>query len=260
MDARVLIAGGVILLAAIAVGTIFLLKPKPAPPPPVKPVRVKPQNPEENPIARAQALFEQGKVDDALALLSTIADSDPQHAEALARIEKYKSTAPPTNAAPAPSDATLDELRISGLAAAKSSRFIDAVKALDSVVKARPDDVEAADALTKSRERVGAMGNAVKAYNEQDYQSSIKLLWTLRKQDAKNQDVEEFLFKSYLNDGIQGLQSGNIQRAAQSMQEALQLRPNDVEAQRHLKFARKYPKGQPDLLSRIYVSHLTARP
>ena len=119
---------------------------------------------------------------------------------------------------------------------------------------------EAAQALVKARDAVSALGSAIRSYNEQDYESAQRLLWDLRKQDPKNQDVEEYLFKSYFNDGIMGLQAGSMKKAAESFREAAALRPADADTQRHLKFARKYPNGPSDLLARIYVKHASPRP
>ncbi len=176
-------------------------------------------------------------------------------------MERIRSAAVPTpgGAPPAVSAASLDEMRISGLAAARSSHYLDAVKALDPVVKAHPDDAEATGVLAKAREQVAAMGSAVKAYNEQDFQTAIKLFWDLRRRDMKNQDVEDFLFRSYFNDAIQDVQAGNSAKATEAFKEAAALRPGDSEAQRHLKFVKKYQKGATDLLSRIYIKHLTPR-
>ncbi|MEO7921789.1 MAG: hypothetical protein ABIT01_20175, partial [Thermoanaerobaculia bacterium] len=280
VDVRLVLGAGVLLLAAIGAGAYFLLTKKSAPAPaPIavarrpRPVPAAGTSPAGatpasgsvtpdgvNPVAQAQLLFDQGKVEEARTILSAIPDTDPRYPEALALIEKINTTAPPSVATRTQNAASLDELRISGLVAVKASRYIDAVKALDPVVKARPEDTESAQALKKAREQVSAMGSAVRAFNEQDYESAIKLLWALRKSDPKNQDVEEFLSKSYFDDAIQNLQAGNSGKATQSFQEAVQLRPNDTEAQRHLRFCRKYSKGMTDLVSRIYVKHLTARP
>jgi Tfp pilus assembly protein PilF len=90
--------------------------------------------------------------------------------------------------------------------------------------------------------------------------SAQRLLWDLRKQDPKNQDVEEYLFKSYFNDGILSLQSGSTKKAEEAFKEAAALRPQDAETQRHLKFARRYGGGTNDLLSRIYIRHVSPRP
>ena len=76
----------------------------------------------------------------------------------------------------------------------------------------------------------------------------------------KNQDVEEFLFKSYFNEGIQDLQAGNSKKAATSFQEAATLRPSDAEATRHLRFSKKYSQGTNDIVSRIYVKNAVPRP
>ncbi|MCE7959084.1 MAG: hypothetical protein DYH06_14270 [Acidobacteria bacterium ACB2] len=262
LDARVLIGVGFVALLGIGFGAYKLLQPKPSAPPPAAaaPAPVRPAPAGEDPIAKAQGLFDQGKVDEALQLLVSVPDADPRHAEVLAMIDRIKSSAIPTPPAAAPSDATLDEMRVTGLAAVAASRYIDAVKTLDPVVKARPEDTEAAQGLAKAREELAALSAAIRAYNEQDYGSSIKLLWDLRKRDMKNQDVEEFLFKSYFNEGIQSLQAGNFKGATTSFQEASQLRPQDAEAKRHAAFARKYSGGTTDLLSRVYVKNLQMRP
>jgi tetratricopeptide (TPR) repeat protein len=274
VDARIFLALGLLVVIAIGGGAYFLLKKRGGSAPAPAPVASRPAKrpgtqgapaaqpgASEDVIARANALIDQGKVEEARALVTSIPDSDPRYPSALEVMERIRNAAVPT---PGPSTAetaaTLDEKRVAGIAAAKSSHYIDAVKALDPVVKAHPDDAEAAALLTKSREQVAAMGAAVKAYNEQDYQTAIKLLWDLRRKDAKNQDVEDFLFRSYFNDAIQDLQAGNSGKAAESFKEASALRPGDNEAKRHLSFVKKYAHGATDLLSRIYIKHLTARP
>jgi tetratricopeptide (TPR) repeat protein len=266
VDGRIVIGAAILLIAAIAFGAYQLLKSKPAPPPAPPPTTAAGTQPGPAPaigedlLAKAQALFDSGKADEALQILVSIPDTDPRHEQVLEMMSRFKSSPIPTPPAAAPSAASLDELRVSGLAALKSARYIDAVKALDPVVKAHPDDAESAQAFTRAREQLAALASAIRAYNEQDYESAIKLLWELRKKDAKNQDVEEFLFKSYFNDGIQSLQAGNFKKGGASFQEAALLRPSDAEAVRHSKFAKKYPQGSTDLLSRIYVKHAAARP
>ena len=263
VDLRVLLAAGLILLAAVGGGTYWVLRgsrtaPAPAPGPSAKPGG--PVRPADDPFQKAQALFDAGKIDDAIAVLLKLPDSDPRHNEALVRIEKMKSSAAPTPVPAAPSEAALDEMRIAGFAAVASSRYIDAVKNLDPVVKTRPQDTEAAAALRRALDQVTALSSAVKSYNEGDYESAIKLLWEARKQDARNQDVEEYLANAYVNSAIQALQAGNMPKAQSSLKEATELRPGDAEAQRLLRFARKYPRGATDLLSKIFIKHLTVRP
>jgi tetratricopeptide (TPR) repeat protein len=214
----------------------------------------------DDPFLKAQALFDAGKIDEAIAVLLKLPDSDPRHNEALVRIERMKSSASPTPAPAAPSDAALDEMRIAGFSAISTSRYIDAVKNLDPVVKARPQDTEAAAALKKSLDQVAALSSAVKSYNEGDYESAIKLLWEARRADARNQDVEEYLANAYVNASIQALQAGNMAKAQTALKEATELRPGDAEAQRLLRFARKYPRGATDLLSKIFIKHLAVRP
>jgi tetratricopeptide (TPR) repeat protein len=260
IDGRVLLGLAALVLVGVAAAAYFVFKPKPAAPPttPGGPVAA---SPEQDPLESAQALFRQGKVEEALGILTAIPAGDPRHDQALILIDQFKSSAEPRpSSAPAVSAAALDEARLAGLASLASGRYIDAVKSLDLVVRARPDDTEAAQALSRARDSVSALGSAIRSYNEQDYESAQRLLWDLRKQDPNNQDVEEYLFKSYFNDGILSLQSGSTKKAVEAFKEATALRPQDVEAQRHLKFARRYSGGSDDLLARIYVKHVSPRP
>jgi tetratricopeptide (TPR) repeat protein len=261
VDGRVLIGIAALVLVAVAAAAWFLFRPKPAAPPPVAGAAPTAAAPAQDPLEQAKALFQQGKVDEALRVLTAIPGTDPRHEQAYVLIEQFKSSAEPRpSAGPAVNEAQVDEARLAGLASLSTGRYIEAVKSLDLVVKARPDDAEAAQALTRARDAVSALGSAIRSYNEQDYESAQRLLWDLRKQDPKNQDVEEYLFKSYFNDGILSLQAGNTKKAAEAFQEAAALRPRDVETQRHLKFARRYAGGADDLLSRIYVRHVSPRP
>jgi len=196
----------------------------------------------------------------AIQLLLAVPENDPRRNEALAKIDQYRNAGTPLPSPAAPSMATLEQLRAQGLAAMKTSRYIDAFKALDPVVKAHPEDNEAVQALLRARAAVDGLRAAAKSYSEGDFESAVKLLWDLRRSDPKNQDVEEYLLNSYVNSGIQALQSGNNARATEALQDAVKIRPSDHEAQRLLKFSRKYPKGATDLMARIYIRHLPLRP
>ena len=269
LDLRVVLPAGLVILAVIAGGAWWFFRGRrpTGAATEAKPstsaaavAPAKPKAPAEDPFARAQALFAQGKVDAAIQILLAVPDADPRHNEALTKIDQYRNSGVPTPAPTAPSAATLEELRAQGFAALKASKYIEAFKALDPVVKARPEDTEAQQALRRAREAVDGLRSAVKSYSEGDYDSAIKLLWELRKADAKNQDVEDYLVNAYVNSGIQSLQSGNNVRAVDAFQDAVKIHPSDTEAQRLLKFSRKYPKGATDLMARIFVRHLSPRP
>jgi tetratricopeptide (TPR) repeat protein len=280
IDLRVLLPVALVVLVAIAGGAWWTFRGKSAgtrpvqapaaaepkartavaPAPAPGPATARPKPADEDPIARAQALFLQGKVDAATQVLLSVPDNDPRRNEALAKIDQYRNAGAPPPAPTAPNSTNLEQLRAQGLAAMKTSRYIDAFKALDPVVKAYPNDTEAARALLRAREAVDGLRAAVKSYSEGDYESAIKLLWELRRSDPKNQDVEEYLLNSYVNSGLQALQSGNNARATEALQDAAKIRPSDREVQRLLRFSRKYPKGPTDLMARIYVRHLSLRP
>jgi tetratricopeptide (TPR) repeat protein len=269
LDLRVVLPAGLVVLAVIAGGAWWFFRGRRPAPTVAEPkpkasaeatAAAKPKAPAEDPFTRAQALFSQGKVDAAIQILLTVPDADPRHNEALTKIDQYRNSGVPTPVPTAPNTAALEELRAQGFAALKASKYIEAFKALDPVVKARPEDTEAQQAMRRAREAVDGLRSAVKSYSEGDYDSAIKLLWELRKADAKNQDVEDYLVNAYVNSGIQSLQSGNNVRALEAFQDAVKIHPSDTEAQRLLKFSRRYPKGATDLMARIFVRHLSPRP
>jgi tetratricopeptide (TPR) repeat protein len=271
LDLRILLPAGAVLLAVIAAGAWWFFRGRRPSAPVAEPrapaasrtagptaARKRPSG--EDPFARAEELYAEGKVDAAVQTLLAVPDNDPRHNEALTKIDQLRHAGVPTPVPTPPNPATLEELRAQGFAALKASKYIDAYKALDPVVKAHPEDAEAQQGLRRAREAVDGLRNAVKSYSEGDYESAIKLLWQLRKTDAKNQDVEEYLVNSYVNSGIQALQSGNNARAVEAFQDAVRIRSSDTEAQRLLKFARKYPKGATDLMARIFVRYVSPRP
>ncbi len=256
VDKRILIGAGAAAILLLAVGGYFVLGPKPKPadtPPPI--TKKGPDRPVgEDLLGKAQALFEQGRVDEALQILVGIPDTDPRHADALIMIDRFKTTAIPTPPA-AVSSENLDELKSKGMAAIRDSRYLDAVKSLDPFVKARPDDSEAALALARAREELSALAPALKAYNEQDYATAVKLLWPLYSKDKKNKDMEEFLFRAFFNEGIQKMQAGDFTESFEAFKSASAIRSQDSDLQRHMRFTKKYPQGPTDLMARIYVKH-----
>ncbi len=271
LDLRVLLPAAVIVLALIGAGAWwFFSGRRPAArgatskgssvPPSAAESGGKRRPAAEDPFARAQELFAQGKVDAAVQTLLAVPENDPRHNEALTKIDQFRNAGVPTPVPTGPAVASLEELRAQGFAAMKASKYIDAFKALDPVVKAHPEDAEAQQALRRAREAVDGLRSAAKSYSEGDYEGAIKLLWELRKADPKNQDVEDYLVNSYVNSGIQALQAGNNARARDSLQEAVKLRPGDADAQRLLRFTRKYPKGATDLMARIFVRYVSLRP
>jgi tetratricopeptide (TPR) repeat protein len=262
IDGRILIGVAVLVLAGVALAAWLFFMPRAAAPPPVADdVPAATTAPAQNPLEKAQALFKQGKVEEALGILTAIPTSDPRHDMALVLIDQFKSSAEPRPATgPVVSEAEVDEARLSGLASLSSGRYIDAVKSLDLVVKARPEDGEASLALARAREAVSAVGSAIRAYNEQDYESAQRLLWDLRKSDPEEPGRRGVPLQELLQRRNPQPAVGKHEEGADAFKEAASLRPQDAETQRHLKFSRRYAGGLNDLAARIYVRHVTPRP
>ena len=98
IDVRILLAAAAVLLVVVAGGAYWLLRGRPAArpataggPPPKGGAPGGRATPLEDQFQKAQVLFDAGKIDEAIAVLVKLPDSDPRHNEALVRIEKMKS-------------------------------------------------------------------------------------------------------------------------------------------------------------------------
>ena len=95
VDGRVLIGVAALVLVGVAAAAWFLFRPQAAPPaPPLAARAARGDGPApQDPLEKAQALFKQGKVDEALGILTAIPASDPRHDQALVLIDQFKSSA-----------------------------------------------------------------------------------------------------------------------------------------------------------------------
>jgi tetratricopeptide (TPR) repeat protein len=233
-------------------------------------------------IDDANTLMSDGKVPEAIAVLRKIPPSDSEYPRAKKLVEKLtkqlalSSAAEQTPGASAPgtpvavaaggsagsSSPTLDaaSLRSAAEKALAEKRYIEALKNFNLALPTYKGDPTFSKGLGMAAEKVTELTPAVKLFNEGEYDTAIPVLWRIVHDERDNQDARSYLLRSYYNQGVSQLQNGLFPKALQSFDEVLALDPNDVEAQRHRKFAQRYLKADVDLMGRIYVRHLPHRP
>ena len=91
------------------------------------------------------------------------------------------------------------------------------------------------------------------------YEYALPVLWRLREESPDDPVIERLIVDSYYNLAVRDLQRGDTEEAAEKLREILELRPDDPEATRHLRFAETYAQRDKDLLYRIYVKYLPTR-
>jgi len=221
----------------------------------------------EKRVNDAIALHKLGKIDEAIGELLKVAANDPAYSRSLGLIDEYKkevakrsATSPPpalVNGRPAAEVAL--ELKEKGKAAIAASKYLEAMPLIDQANRFAPGDPETEGLLKQVTEKVTGLQNVLKAFNEGNYEAAVKLLWQMRQSDPNNNDVNRLLVNSYYNMGISELQSGTKEKAAEDFKEILNVKPDDVEVQRHLKIAERYRTKQNDLMYKIYTKSLQPR-
>jgi tetratricopeptide (TPR) repeat protein len=235
-------------------------------------------------IDDAATLVKDGKVNEAIAVLKRVPATDPEYPRAKRMLDDLtkaaSSTAPgvaagsatvpggPGVVPPPPVGATTSatqptdpaQLRAAAEKALAEKRYIDALKNFNLALPAYSSDPTFSQGMGVAAERVTELSPAVKLFNEGEYETAIPVLWRILHEDRDNRDARSYLLRCYFNQGISQLQNGLFPKALQSFNEVLQLDPNDIEAQRHKKFAERYQKADLDLLGRIYVRHIPHRP
>lgn len=259
---RFLGIGGLVLLVAVA-GAWYLVThwdrmfPNSSPQPAVA-ARV------PNPIERARGLHDEGKIQEAIALLRRLPPASPDYAEAQALVAQWESTPAPEAgegaATPEEEMARREELVAEARRARASGHLIEALGLLEQATAIAPLSGEAAALLEDVEEKIAPLRPQLELFRAGDWEYALPDLWLLYDAAPGNQDVRRLIVDSYYNLGVRDLQRGYPAAAAKKFEEALALAPDDEPLARLRGFAETYEQRSEDLLYRIFVKYLPFRP
>jgi tetratricopeptide (TPR) repeat protein len=286
-----LLVGGAVLLLALA-GAFYFFQNRdqifpnskeetPAPAPSAKAA--------SDPISRAERLYKAGRVTTAVSQLKRIPANDPHYAKAQALIAQWggaqaggsgaagavgaAGTASPGGGAPGAPGATGEPApplapeaqarRATFLSAARqavgeqsSFRALLRLEQADALAKLDGDD---ARLLAETRKKLEPLNNEIDLFHQHEWERELPLLWRRHGAEPANRDITQLMVDCYYDLAVRDLQRMDVEKAAASLKEAVNLQPADELLKRHYVFAQTYQERPKDLLYRIYVKYLPYR-
>jgi tetratricopeptide (TPR) repeat protein len=255
----VMIGSGVLVVVTLLGGYIWLNRDKwfpnsTAPPPPSQPL-ARPKNP----IEEAQRLRDEGKGDQALRQLRLLPQDSAYFEEAQKLIAELAGETESGPVLPPEEAALRDQLLAEGEQYFAAGEMLRTQEVLIAAGEMAPLEGEAAERMDQVQQRLAPLQSDIVLVREGEWELALKNLWRMQIEDPENRDVVRLLTDCYFNLGVQALQRGNVAQAEGRFGEVLQLQPDDIEAQRHFRFAQAYQEQPQDLLFRIYVKYLPFR-
>ncbi|HUP49163.1 MAG TPA: tetratricopeptide repeat protein [Thermoanaerobaculia bacterium] len=212
-------------------------------------------------ISRAGSLGQEGKFDEAIAVLRDVQPGDGNYETALAMIAELqqKKGRAGTEAQGRPAAAFYDDNIAAGRTAFAAHDYAGAKRAFENAMRVKPLPPDLKAPYDTASEQVAKLGTAQRLFEERRYAEAISSLQALRREDPRNRNVQRMIIDAHFNRGAQALQQDRLQEAIRAFDAVLQEDPNDEFARRSKELAQRY-QGQPrDLLFRIYVKYLPLR-
>jgi tetratricopeptide (TPR) repeat protein len=212
-------------------------------------------------MARAAALGNSGKYDQAIALLQDIKPTDPQHDEAMVMIDelqtKKASSAEMINGVPA--QQYYEQQLVIARQAFDAHDYAGAKAALDQAMRVKPLPEDLKGPFEQATQQVAKLASAKALFAEQKYSEAIANLQPLLDQDPQNQNVQRMIVDAHFNLGVESLQQERLTDAIREFDQVLAVNPNDELAKRSRDLAGRYDGEKKDLLYQIYVKYLPRR-
>ncbi|MCP4655745.1 MAG: hypothetical protein GY856_10035 [bacterium] len=217
-----------------------------------------------DPITRATQMHENGNTENAIAVLEKIPLPDPTYADAQALIAQWKALveAPEevVDTGPSPELIERRNLLLTAARDAHAQRhYIRSRKYFEQAGKIAP--LTTGD-LTLRRDcdtNLEHLTAEMRGFEDGEYATILPRLWRQRETRPHDNDIVLLIVNSYYNLALTDLQRGDPMGAAEKMQEAIEVEPDNDELERLRLFAMTYTDKPPDLLYRIYVKYLPSR-
>ena len=212
-------------------------------------------------LTRAGTLGQQGKFDEAIAVLQEIQPGDGNYDAALAMIAdlQQKKAKAATIVDGRPASEYYDQNLAAGRAAFASRDYAAAKKSFDLAARVKPLPPDVKANYDVATQQVAKLETARALFAERRYADAIASLEALRAQDPGNQSIRRMIIDAHFNAGARALQEEKLADAVRSFEAVLREDPNDELARRSRDLAQRYEGKPRDLLYRIYVKYLPLR-
>ena len=250
--------GGAVLLVAVAAGWYLFSHRDRFFPNSKAPAT--PTTAQQDPIARATVLHDQGKTAVAVAQLRRLQPDDPLYEKAQALITQWQAAEqpakPPVNAE---GQAKRDTLLAQARAAYAERMYLRALPLFDQAGAIAPLDGTASELREDAHKQTEPLEKEITFMSQGEYEIALRDLWRMHEIDKSNRDVTRLMVDSYYNLGIKDLQREAPADAVQKFKEGLGLDPNDAGLLRLARFSNGYQNRAQDLQYRIFVKYLAPR-
>jgi tetratricopeptide (TPR) repeat protein len=212
-------------------------------------------------LDRATEFSQQGKYDQAIAVLQDIKPGDAQYDKALVMIADLQTKKARQSAMVEgrPATAFYEENVNAGRTAFEAHDYVSAKKSFEQAMRVKPLPPDVKLSYDAASQQVAKLENARALFGERKYADVITSLQPMLQQDPQNKNLQRMIIDAHFNLGATALQEERIADAKSEFDEVLKADPNDELAKRSKDLAERYD-GQPkDLLYRIYVKYLPLR-
>jgi tetratricopeptide (TPR) repeat protein len=220
---------------------------------------------EVDPIARATRLHEAGRTAIAVNQLRRLPPESPQYEEAQALISQWEAEGQ-SAAVPEPpgdGDAEAEQRQVDMIeqaaAAAAAGEYLRARSLLTEAETLAPLPAGSESLKAEVEAQVEPLVPQLELMEMGEYSRALPELWRLHQADPDDPDVRHLIADAYYNLAVRSLQQGDAEAAAEHLEEATGVSPDDPTLARHLRFAQTYAQRDKDLLYRIYVKYLPPR-
>lgn len=212
-------------------------------------------------IAKAEALYAEGKTAQALAELGKVPPEDPLYGQALKLTTAYQAgprKKPLDSIDGRPAEQVAAEWRETAYRAYQAKDYARAQEFYNKVAGVRPlalEDKAFLDDVNRTLEAINAGRSAFDSGNLDQAIASLQPIYD-KEQVVQARDI---LIKAFYNRGISSLKDENLTQAEPDFQAILKLDESDEMAKKNLRLIQRYKDTQKDLLFRIYIKYLKPR-
>ncbi len=264
-DRRLLLLGGAVSVLVLAtLGFLFTKWDDLFPNADNQPVAGGRQVPSQ--LDRATALHDKGNTEAAIRILESVAPGNPLHNQSQALLTQWRAlieepAGPEVPTGPTPQEIKARQALIASVLESESKgHMIVASRRLARASEMEPPSPEELQIERRLRQSMEPLQGELALFEQSEWNQLIPRLWRKLDEEPNEPNIQLLISEAYHNLALRSLQRGDTKDAIEKLNEALSVAPDDQDLERLVRFAETYEKRPQDLLYRIFVKYLPARP
>lgn len=204
-------------------------------------------------LAQAEELYRKGQPEKAIRLLEGVHAASMEQVRIARRLTKYrKALAPPTPTPPPPEASEAQQAFTAG-------NWLKAYRLVIRGLETHPGDAGLNELNTKILNQENQIGPLVQAERQGDYETAVGIARELVGRYPNHPELRQDLARDLFNLAVNDLRTYNLTGAANQLRALLKINPSDAEAQRILRFIKKYQVRPVDMQLKVFIGSLSYR-